>query len=95
MDIYDYLVENEISQTSFAGTIGIHVMTLHKIMKLGGTPSLETALKIEAASHGKVTCKDLLLGQKRKYRKPLKPKTLVRRKQVKIQNLTLTHAVVL
>lgn len=89
MDIQDYLIENEISQTDFAAIVGVHLITLHNIVKKGGTPSLETALKIEKASDGKVTCEDLLLIRKNKYRKPRTLRAPKKQVQIKILNPTL------
>jgi len=60
MDLSQYLEDKDISQRQFAMKIGITAVTLNRIIKKINIPKLETALKIEKETYGKVTCEDLL-----------------------------------
>lgn len=60
MDLLQYLEDKDISQRQFAIKLGITCVTLNRIIKKINVPKLETALRIEEETYGKVTCKDLL-----------------------------------
>lgn len=64
MKLDHYLWINAIPVQEFAHQIHVHLNTMYTIIK-GGTPSLENALKIEEATKGEVTCRDLFLNKKK------------------------------
>lgn len=59
MKLRTYLSEAGISLTRFAAKIGVSVSTVHGWTTGRRVPALETALRIEALTDGRVTTKDL------------------------------------
>ena len=60
MTLTDYLSKSALSATEFAGLIGCEPSTITRLCRGERGPSLELALKIEAATNGSVTPKDFI-----------------------------------
>lgn len=61
MDLKSYLREADVSLAKFAEKIGEPTGTIHKIVYRQRQPSLPLAVKISAATEGKVQPEDMLL----------------------------------
>jgi DNA-binding transcriptional regulator YdaS (Cro superfamily) len=69
MLLQEYLEKNEIPQTQFSKHLGIHPVTLNKIVLRKRMPSLDVALRIQSLTYGKVTCQDLAVLEKKGKKK--------------------------
>lgn len=58
MNLKEYLYTNYIDPMTFAVSVDISLSAVYRYMR-GGRPHLKTALRIERATKGKVTAKDL------------------------------------
>jgi len=59
MKLREYLLSNGTKISFFASKAGVSLGTIHNVMS-GKEPTLRVALKIENATLGAVTCKDML-----------------------------------
>ena len=59
MKLKEYLDHNGIYAARFARSIGMCTTTFHNILKGHQDIRLSTAIRIEKATHGKVTCQEL------------------------------------
>ena len=58
MHLYQYLIQNDVSQTQFADKLGISQPTLSRYL-IGSTyPTVVSAIQIERLTNGKVKCHD-------------------------------------
>lgn len=60
MTLKEYLETTRITQTDLARTVGVFRGTIHNIVTGRKAPSIELALKIQDATDGAVTVRDLL-----------------------------------
>ena len=58
MQLYKYLITNNISQSEFADKIGVSQPTLSRYVNGDTLPSVVIGARIEAATSGEVSCKD-------------------------------------
>lgn len=56
----EWRLNRNISQTEFAGLVGVEKSTLNKIEKFVRKPSLDLALKIQSVTRGKIKPADLV-----------------------------------
>jgi DNA-binding transcriptional regulator YdaS (Cro superfamily) len=59
MNLAEYLKANGISQVSFSKTIGVHEVTMSRILKRGSARA-DVCMRIEKATGGEVTLSDLV-----------------------------------
>lgn len=59
MTLAEFLETSKIKPAQFAQTLGVEPSTISRIVNGDRGPSLEMALRIEAATGGKVTPRDL------------------------------------
>ena len=60
MKLTEYIEKNAINRTKFAQKCGLEYWNIYYILKGVKAPPLLSALKIERATNGEVSCKDLL-----------------------------------
>ena len=58
MQLYKYLITNNISQSEFADKIGVSQPTLSRYVNGDTLPSVVIGARIEAATSGEVSCGD-------------------------------------
>lgn len=58
MFLTEYLKRNELSKKEFADIAGLCIPTIFQLYK-GKTIQLPTAIKIQRATHGKVSCEEI------------------------------------
>lgn len=64
MKLVQYLQQNNLKQKEFAKKIGVSCATISNLVAMKFDIHLSTALSIEEATEGQVTCKDLLVKVK-------------------------------
>ena len=58
MHLYQYLIQNDVSQTQFSDKLGVSQPTLSRYL-IGSTyPTVVSAIRIERLTNGKVKCHD-------------------------------------
>jgi DNA-binding transcriptional regulator YdaS (Cro superfamily) len=60
MKLVEFLNTENVTQRKMAGDVGVHYQYLHAIIHGTRRPSPDLALKIEQATEGKVTLRELL-----------------------------------
>jgi len=60
MELKEYLKQSKIKRQSFSDDLKIHYMHLNNIIRKTRRPSADLALRIEQATNGAVTLRELL-----------------------------------